>query len=282
MEGFTSIITEILKQLNNPDLMIINCSGDDDVVLKLADFNRQHGCTINTVRPGQEVSSLNNVLESRSEYLLFAELDKDIDMESLYGLHHEVQIHPGAVFCSSRVEAPRLFDSLLALKKWLDANKSIDCMAWACSSRDLRKIGGIDSIFGTAYLKNVTVKLVGCGPIKVLPAVAIATEYSGVDNAFFSEVMKLRLQNDLVGLSTLYQSRRSETRRIGKEEEAVVSYYFGRVKLRARQFRLAQFHFINAFKKYPNLKYLIFWGATFLPSSSYSFFANMVNRIKRI
>jgi radical SAM superfamily enzyme YgiQ (UPF0313 family) len=72
------------------------------------------------------------------------------------------------------------------------------------------------------------------------------------------------------------------TQRIGKKEEAVIHYFLGRAKLRARQFYLARPHFINAFKRSRNLKYLIFACAGLLPSKSYSFFSKIVRKVKRL
>lgn len=86
----------------------------------------------------------------------------------------------------------------------------------------------------------------------------------------------------MVGVAVLRQDRIVGTHQMGKEEEAVVHYFLGRAQLRARKFHLARHHFLNAFKKDVKLKYFIFTCATLLPSMSYSFFAQIVNKVKRI
>ncbi|MBA7643493.1 hypothetical protein ES703_51224 [subsurface metagenome] len=85
-----------------------------------------------------------------------------------------------------------------------------------------------------------------------------------------------------IAKTTLRQNYVDSTRQIGKKEEAVIHYFLGRAKLRARQFHSARTNFLNAFRKGVKLKYFIFTCATLLPSRSYSFFAKMVNKVKRI
>ena len=281
-KGLVDRILDIKRKLENPDLLIINCSGDDDVVLELTKLNHKCRFAIRTVNPAQEIDSLNNALQTGSEYLLFAEFDENVDVDTLHVFQRELINNVSGVFWSDGVINPTLFNSLIELKSWFDCGKQIDHKVWGCSNHYFREIGGVDGIFGTAYLWNLIAKLVHYEPIRIFPSVVMGTECSNADIAFVSQTLQLRLKNDLIGLSALCHSRRSDKRQIGKKEESVVDYFFGRAKLRARKFHLARSHFLNAFKKYTDLKYVIFWCATFLPSSSYSFFASMVNRIRRI
>ncbi|MDD5242725.1 MAG: radical SAM protein [Syntrophorhabdaceae bacterium] len=281
-KGLVDKILDIKNKLGNPDLFIINCSGDDDVVLELTKLNHKYPFTIRTVHPTQEIDMLNNVLQTRSEYLLFAEFDENIAAETLHDFQRELMNNVSGVFRSDGVRKPTLVNSLIELRSWFDFGKQIDRRVWGCSNYYFRQIGGVDSIFGTAYLWDFIAKLVRYKPIRVFPSVIIGTECSNADTTFVFQALQLRFENNLLGLSTLCHSRRSDQRQIGKKEEAVVNYFFGRAKLRARKFRLARSHFFHAFKQYSSLKYLIFWCATFLPPSSYSFFSSLINRIKRI
>ena len=86
---------------------------------------------------------------------------------------------------------------------------------------------------------------------------------------------------DSIVISASSQNIMNQLDHIDKRRQAVINYFFGRARLRARQFHLARTFFLKAFQKDHKLKYLIFLVISFLPSSQYSFYSDMVNRVKR-
>lgn len=79
---------------------------------------------------------------------------------------------------------------------------------------------------------------------------------------------------------SLPRSSIDRTHQIHEKENAVIHYFLGRAKLRARRFHSARPHFLESFKMDHKLKYLVMACATLLPSRSYSFFSKILNRVK--
>lgn len=92
---------------------------------------------------------------------------------------------------------------------------------------------------------------------------------------------KDRMAKDTIRISALCQNSADQLGHIGKEGQAAINYFFGRARLRAKQFHLARTFFLKAFQKDHKLKYLLFVFISFLPSRQYSFYANIINMIKK-
>lgn len=90
------------------------------------------------------------------------------------------------------------------------------------------------------------------------------------------------LKKDPISLSNPSNAHNPQAWKSEKKDRAVLQYFLGRVKLRARKFYSARGHFLNAFRSDPSLKHFIFICATVLPARSYSFFSGIINKGKKV
>jgi radical SAM superfamily enzyme YgiQ (UPF0313 family) len=275
------------QKLSNPTMLLLNCSGNDDVMLALTALYDEHPIfIIKNVRPRQQISTINSILNIITQYVLFVDYSDDIDGQFLENIYQEMATNNViGVFRSFKSEMPILVENLPDLKKWFDAGRLLDNKMWACNGVSFRKLGGVDKLFSAAYLLDFASKLVRLGPVKIYPAAGPEPEFLSDNYKLFGPVLERRVNGDMIGAASLCKLDNTNTYsmdNVGKVEEAVVSYFRGRAKLRSRQFNLARGQFLEALRKDFNIKYLIFIIATLLPSRLYSTFANITNRVRRL
>ena len=170
----------------------------------------------------------------------------------------------------------------MSLLQWLGRHNQLDSVLWGCNVQAFREAGGLDALFGTCALKDLAAKLAVRGAVLLIPLPPRDHEIGAVDEEFFQQALLLQLKGDMIGLSSLYYNRRSPDTKVTRHDEAVIHYFFGRASLRALDFPRARMFFRRAFRRRPQLKYLVFMCATVLPSQCYCPLAKLVRKLKRI
>lgn len=281
---FQDFLAEFVRLLHSSlvdtDVLVLNCSEDDDVVLELTKLKEEPNISVKTLRKGQRIEALNYALELKSEFLIFAECLPELDVSELEFLREKLKGGADAVFFS--VGGTTSIEELRQFKVWIEAGGRIDQSRWACRSRSFRDVGGCEKVYGDAQILNLVAKFIDGGLVDLVNGRSTASCYlNKADAAFFFEALGFRIGNQLLALSSLCCSRRGNATKISNVEEAVLSYFFGRVKMRARRFDLARKHFQIAIRKHFCFKYVVYWIATFMPSNSYSVIASLVNKFKK-